>query len=185
MTESAWLIAALVLALLLVGGVIAFLILRRSRNRKDVAIAIILPSPVGLQTNSHCPATIERRCPICSNALDPKWSKCPYCEAAAAKHSGSKSSREGCMKQVQSARLPPRRATQVDSEPPSLAATATGPLQKDRVEFNVFAPHQIQPGSRNRLDPDSYHAPTTSRFGFANSAGIGGSAGAGRPIRAA
>ena len=37
----------------------------------------------------------------------------------------------------------------------------------------------------NRLDPDSYHAPTTSRFGFANSAGIGGSAGAGRPIRAA
>ena len=37
----------------------------------------------------------------------------------------------------------------------------------------------------NRLDPDSYHAPTTSRFGIANSAGIGGSAGAGRPIRAA
>ena len=47
---------------------------------------------------------------------------------------------------------------------------------------------ELHPGELyggNRLDPDSYHAPTTSRFGFANSAGIGGSAGAGRPIRAA
>jgi hypothetical protein len=26
--------------------------------------------------------TVERRCPQCLNALDPRWTKCPYCEAA-------------------------------------------------------------------------------------------------------
>jgi hypothetical protein len=26
--------------------------------------------------------TVERRCPECLNALDPRWTKCPYCEAA-------------------------------------------------------------------------------------------------------
>ena len=52
----------------------------------------------------------------------------------------------------------------------------------DEPDAHLHCSLQIQ---RNRLDPDSYHAPTTSRFGFANSTGIGGSAGAGSPMRAA
>ena len=35
--------------------------------------------------------TVEQRCPVCQNALDPRWTKCPYCEAA--KNAGTQTSR--------------------------------------------------------------------------------------------
>lgn len=46
---------------------------------------------VGGKTKPKTLTTIEQRCPVCSNALDPRWTKCPYCEAA--KNASAKSSR--------------------------------------------------------------------------------------------
>ena len=37
--------------------------------------------------------TVEQRCPECHNALDPRWTKCPYCEAA--KNASRQSTRLG------------------------------------------------------------------------------------------
>lgn len=63
--------------------------------------------------------TIEHRCPVCRNALDPSWSQCPYCEAK--KKAGDKTSRVP-PEAATSAAPDSRRATRVD--PPSASAPA-------------------------------------------------------------
>lgn len=74
--------------------------------------------------------TIEQRCPVCRNALDPRWSKCPYCEAA--KNAGNKSSRV-VPEPAKAVEPAPRAATLVDGgafaqpvgpDPMSMAAAA-------------------------------------------------------------
>jgi hypothetical protein len=56
--------------------------------------------------------TVERRCPVCSNALDPLWTKCPYCEAA--QNANARSSRIVQEPAAPAAATPVRRPTVVD-----------------------------------------------------------------------
>lgn len=43
------------------------------------------------KTKPKALTTIEQRCPVCANALDPRWTECPYCKAA--KNASARSSR--------------------------------------------------------------------------------------------
>lgn len=66
-------------------------------------------------------ATVEQRCPQCLNALDPRWTKCPYCEAA--RNAGNQSARvapaPAMVMESKPADAPSRRVTQVDMDAPA------------------------------------------------------------------
>jgi|SRR5882672_1788611 len=85
----------------------------------------------GTKPRSKTLATIEQRCPVCSNALDPAWTKCPYCEAA--QKASTKSSGVGQQPAMASGQSP-RRATVVDTGAPAQpAGAAVAAMTSDSV----------------------------------------------------
>jgi hypothetical protein len=77
----------------------------------------------GSRSGAKALTTVEQRCPECLNALDPRWSKCPYCEAA--KNAGNQSTR---LAQEPASPAPP---PQSQSQRPS-----RGPTQVDMGAVN-------------------------------------------------
>jgi len=67
---------------------------------------------VGGKSGSKAMTTIEQRCEVCLNALDPRWTKCPYCEAA--KNASARSSRAIPEPPARPEAGGTRRQTQVD-----------------------------------------------------------------------
>ncbi len=89
-------------------------------------------------------ATVEQRCPVCSNALDPLWTKCPYCEAA--QNANTRSSPV-----VQEAAAPAavaRRPTVVDSGAPvQPSGSAVAAVAAAAGSAPVRRPTIVDPGS--------------------------------------
>ena len=69
--------------------------------------------------------TIEHRCPVCRNALDPSWTQCPYCEAK--KKAGNQTERAAA-DATPDKRANGRRGTQHESDGPAAVLLAAAPL---------------------------------------------------------
>lgn len=120
---------------------------------------VLLGGLKGSKPGTQPLTTIEHRCPVCKNALDPSWTQCPYCEAKkkasgptsrppAEAPAAQQSARRGTRLEAEGSAAPAASSSAAPAAPAHAQASARSHTQVDTRPVGAAAAARAGGGGR-------------------------------------